>query len=78
MEPFDWNAWLEELLYGKEGWLMPNVIWKCVNDDGDVKYAAREAHVDILEAKGYVCELAPDPDFDTLTIWDVDSDKGSG
>lgn len=56
---------------------MPNIIWKCENAEGDVKYAAREAHVTILEEKGYVCTLDPDADFETLTIYDVDSEKGN-
>jgi hypothetical protein len=43
---------------------MPNTAWRCEHPNGDVKYAVREAHVDILELKGYVCELDPDPQFD--------------
>lgn len=43
---------------------MPNAAWRCEHPNGDVKYAVREAHVDILELKGYVCSLDPDPQFD--------------
>lgn len=57
---------------------MPNIVWRCENEEGDVKYAAREAHVDILEAKGYTCVLAPDADFDTILKYDPESDDGTG
>lgn len=58
---------------------MPNIIWRCEHPTtGDVKYAAREAHVDILETKGYVCVLDPDANYETLTIWDTDGSKGTG
>lgn len=43
---------------------MAQVAWRCINAEGDVKYAAREAHVDILEQKGYTCTLDPDAQFD--------------
>jgi hypothetical protein len=56
---------------------MPNTAWRCEHPDtGDVKYAVREAHVDILELKGYVCELDPDPQFDVITIYTPDDNHG--
>ncbi len=57
---------------------MPQVAWRCENSEGDVKYAARLAHVEILEAKGYTCTLDPDADFEALTIYDTDGSKGTG
>lgn len=44
--------------------------WRCEHPDGDVKYAARAAHVTILEEKGYTCVLDPDLDMETVTIYD--------
>lgn len=44
---------------------MTNQAWRCEHPEtGDVKYAVREAHVDTLELKGYVCVLDPDAQFD--------------
>lgn len=48
---------------------MPNIIWRCENEEGDVKFAAREAHVEILEAKGYVCTLSPDMNFESIDLY---------
>lgn len=48
---------------------MAQVAWRCEHPNGDVKMAAREAHVEILEAKGYVCTLDPDPQWDVITIY---------
>lgn len=48
---------------------MADIAWRCVRaSDGDVKYAERLEHAAKLEARGYVCELDPDADFDTLTL----------
>jgi len=47
---------------------MANVVWRCENDEGDVKYAAIEDHKDILEAKGYVCHLHPDDKWTQHTV----------
>lgn len=43
---------------------MPNIAWRCTHENGDVKIAVREDHVDKLELKGYTCVLDPDPQFD--------------
>jgi hypothetical protein len=49
---------------------MSQTPWRCENAEGDVKYAARAAHVAILEEKGYTCVLDPDLDMETVTIFD--------
>lgn len=54
---------------------MAQVAWRCVNEEGDVKYAAREAHVEILEAKGYTCTLDPDAQWDTITIYPMEDNE---
>jgi hypothetical protein len=58
---------------------LADTAWRCYRaSDGDVKYAARESHVVILESKGYVCTLDPDLDFDTISIFDgVDYEEGA-
>jgi hypothetical protein len=43
---------------------MPQVPFRCEHPDGDVKIAVREDHVIKLEAKGYVCVLDPDAQYD--------------
>jgi hypothetical protein len=53
---------------------MAQVAWRCVNEAGDVKYAARESHVESLEAKGYTCTLDPDAQWDTITIYSHDEE----
>ncbi len=49
---------------------MSQTAWRCENAEGDIKYAARMAHVDILTEKGYTCVLDPDLDMETVTIFD--------